>query len=186
MRRANDVSQGFGILPASAGKHDDPTYGTHHARDAAALLETIGWKPRLFSSSMKLNTQYMHTLWFDMEFTKPVTRQGALDLLRANRRIALTEKRSANQIFSFGRDHGYYGRILSQAVVAVPTVAVSGDNELVGFASRRRTETRWPPRFAALWLMEPDFDRHERPPFSTGSSSGRSEDRRVQGRLSRG
>ncbi len=38
--------------------------------------------------------------------------------LKANRRIALTERRSSNQIFSFGRDHGYYGRILSQAVIS--------------------------------------------------------------------
>ena len=47
---------------------------------------------------------------------------NALERLRDNHRIAITEKRSANQIFSFGRDHGYYGRILSQAVVAAPVV----------------------------------------------------------------
>ena len=134
MRRANDVSQDSSFAPApSAGKHDDPQYGTHHARDASRLLETLGWKPRLFSSAMKLNTQYMHSLWFDLSFTKPMTKQQAMDRLRANRRIAITEKRSSNQIFSFGRDHGYYGRILSQAVVAAPTITTNGDREVLGF-----------------------------------------------------
>ena len=161
MRRANDVSQDSSFSPApSAGKHDDPLYGTHHARDASRLLETIGWKPRLFSSAMKLNTQYMHSLWFDLEFTEPTTREKTLDRLRANRRLALTEKRSSNQIFSFGRDHGYYGRILSQAVVAAPTVTMAGDREVVGFCFTPQDGNSLASSIAAaLWLMEPDFDR---------------------------
>jgi glyceraldehyde-3-phosphate dehydrogenase/erythrose-4-phosphate dehydrogenase len=164
MRRANDVSQDSSFAPApSAGKHDDPTFGTHHARDASRLLETIGWKPRLFSSAMKLNTQYMHSLWFDVEFSRSMTKEKALDKLRANRRIALTEKRSANQIFSFGRDHGYYGRILSQAVVVTPTITASGDREVVGFCFTPQDGNSLASSIsAALWLMEPGVDRRER------------------------
>ncbi len=82
---------------------------------------------------MKLNTQYMHSLWFDMEVAQPTSKEKVFAKLRANRRIALTERRSSNQIFSFGRDHGYYGRILSQAVISAPTVAVKGDREIIGF-----------------------------------------------------
>ena len=161
MRRANDVSQDSGFSPApSAGKHDDPVYGTHHARDASRLLETIGWKPRLFSSAMKLNTQYMHSLWFDLELREPTTREKTLEKIRANRRIAITEKRSSNQIFSFGRDHGYYGRILSQAVVAAPTLTLAGDREIVGFCFTPQDGNSLASSIvAALWLMEPDFDR---------------------------
>jgi glyceraldehyde-3-phosphate dehydrogenase type II len=164
MRRANDVSQDSSFAPApSAGKHDDAVYGTHHARDASRLLETIGWKPKLFSSAMKLNTQYMHSLWFDLELAHPMTKEKALDRLRANRRIAMTEKRSSNQIFSFGRDHGYYGRILSQAVVASPTVTVNGDREVVGFCFTPQDGNSLASSItAALWLMEPDFNRQER------------------------
>lgn len=163
MRRANDVSQDSSFVPApSAGKHDDPLYGTHHARDASRLLETIGWKPKLFSSAMKLNTQYMHCLWFNLEFNRATTREKTLEKLRANRRIALTEKRSSNQIFSFGRDHGYYGRILSQAVVASPTVTLSGDREVVGFCFTPQDGNSLASSIvAALWLMEPGFD-HQR------------------------
>jgi len=161
MRRSNDVSQDSSFAPApSAGKHDDPKFGTHHARDAALLLATSGWKPKLFSSAMKLNTQYMHSLWFDLELAGPVTRESALEKLKANRRIAITEKRSSNQIFSFGRDHGYYGRILSQAVVAAPTLTINGDREIVGFCFTPQDGNSLASSIAAaLWLMEPDFDR---------------------------
>jgi glyceraldehyde-3-phosphate dehydrogenase (NAD(P)) len=164
MRRANDVSQDTGFSPApSAGKHDDPKFGTHHARDASRLLETIGWTPKLFSSAMKLNTQYMHSLWFDMEFSRPLTKEKAIAKLHANRRIAMTEKRSANQIFSFGRDHGYYGRILSQAVVVTPTITVSGDREVIGFCFTPQDGNSLASSIsAALWLMEPEADRRER------------------------
>ncbi|HEY3202793.1 MAG TPA: hypothetical protein VGL03_03935 [Thermoanaerobaculia bacterium] len=157
MRRANDVSQDSGFAPApSVGKHDDAEFGTHHARDASALLSTIGWKPPIFSSAMKLNTQYMHSLWFDMEVSKPTTREKVLSQLRCNRRIAVTERRSANQIFSFGRDHGYYGRILSQAVISAPTMSVKG-REIIGFCFTPQDGNSLASSIkAALWLMEPD------------------------------
>lgn len=164
MRRANDVSQDSGFNPApSAGKHDDPQFGTHHARDASNLLATIGWKPRLFSSAMKLNTQYMHSLWFDLEFSEPMSKAAALERLHANHRIAVTEKRSSNQIFSFGRDHGYYGRILSQAVVAAPTLTNSSEREIVGFCFTPQDGNSLASSIAAaLWLMEPDYNRRDR------------------------
>ncbi len=158
MRRANDVSQDSGFAPApSAGKHDDPEFGTHHARDASALLSTLGWKPPIFSSAMKLNTQYMHSLWFDMEVSEATSRDKVLARLRANKRIAVTERRSANQIFSFGRDHGYYGRILSQAVISAPTVSVNGDNEIIGFCFTPQDGNSLASSIhAALWLMDPE------------------------------
>jgi glyceraldehyde-3-phosphate dehydrogenase type II len=158
MRRANDVSQDSGFAPApSAGKHDDPEFGTHHARDASALLSTIGWQPPIFSSAMKLNTQYMHSLWFDMEIAQPTSKEKVFAKLRANRRIALTERRSSNQIFSFGRDHGYYGRILSQAVISAPTVSVKGDHEIIGFCFTPQDGNSLASSIrAALWLMEPE------------------------------
>ncbi|HTD52927.1 MAG TPA: hypothetical protein VK780_07880, partial [Thermoanaerobaculia bacterium] len=65
--------------------------------------------------------------------------------------------------FSFGRDHGYYGRILSQAVVAAPTLANSGEKELVGFCFTPQDGNSLASSItAALWLMDPDYDRKER------------------------
>lgn len=134
MRRANDVSDVKSFIAApEAGKHDDPEFGTHHARDAYHLFQTVGEKLNLFSSAIKINTQYMHTLWFDLELNHDTTLEEVKAALRNNPRVACTNKRSVNQIFSFGRDHGYYGRILSQTVVPTSTLTVPSSRKIVGF-----------------------------------------------------
>ena len=134
MRRANDVSDTKSFLAApEAGKHDDPAFGTHHARDAYHLFATLGEKLNLFSSSIKLNTQYMHTLWFDLELAHDTSLEEVKSALRKNPRVAVTNKRAVNQIFSFGRDHGYFGRILSQTVVPTSTLTVPSPRKIVGF-----------------------------------------------------
>jgi glyceraldehyde-3-phosphate dehydrogenase type II len=134
MRRANDVSDTKSFIAApEAGKHDDPTFGTHHAHDSHKLFKTLGVDLNLYSSAIKLNTQYMHTLWFDLELSHGTSPEEVKSLLRNHPRIAVTNKRAVNTIFSFGRDHGYYGRILSQTVVPVSTIAVPTPNKVVGF-----------------------------------------------------
>ena len=40
--------------------------GTHQGRDAHELFKTIGLDLNIFSSALKLNTQYMHTIHFDL------------------------------------------------------------------------------------------------------------------------
>jgi glyceraldehyde-3-phosphate dehydrogenase type II len=134
MRRANDVSDTKSFIAApEAGKHDDPEFGTHHARDAYHVFQTLGEKLNLFSSAIKLPTQYMHTLWFDLELRHDTTLEEVKAALRSNPRIATTNKRAVNQIFSFGRDHGYYGRILSQTVIPTSTLTVPNPRRIVGF-----------------------------------------------------
>jgi glyceraldehyde-3-phosphate dehydrogenase type II len=134
MRRANDVSDTKEFIAApQAGKHDDAVFGTHHARDSYHLFQTIGEKLNLYSSAIKINTQYMHTLWFDLDLGHDTTLEEVKARLRNNPRVACTNKRAVNQIFSFGRDHGYYGRILSQTVVPLTTLAVASPRKVVGF-----------------------------------------------------
>ncbi|MBK5260682.1 MAG: hypothetical protein JJE51_13920 [Thermoanaerobaculia bacterium] len=134
MRRANDVSDSKSFLASpQAEKHDDAEFGTHHARDAYHLFQTLGEKLNLFSSAIKINTQYMHTLWFDLELKNETTLEEVKAKLRNNPRVAVTNKRSVNQIYSFGRDHGYYGRILSQTVMPISTLAMPNPKKVVGF-----------------------------------------------------
>ncbi len=161
MRRANDVTQADKFIPApSVGKHDDPEFGTHHARDAHHLFNTLGKDLNLFSSAVKLNTQYMHSIWFQMAFTRETDRDEVIERLEANHRVALTDKREANLIFSFGRDHGYYGRILSQTVVVVPTVTVRHGRECVGFCfTPQDGNSLLSSVAAALWIIEPDWEK---------------------------
>ncbi|HCX22221.1 MAG TPA: hypothetical protein DHN29_09920 [Cytophagales bacterium] len=126
IRRANDVSQkGNFIASPSVGNHDVMKFGTHHAQDVHDLFETMGEEVHIFSSAMKTNSQYMHVIRFSIGIRGDVTHDDVLDKLNANKFIALTHKTCANQIFSFGRDHGYYGRIYNQGVLSIPTLHVT-------------------------------------------------------------
>lgn len=158
MRRANDITQTDGFIPApSVGKHDDPDFGTHHARDAYHVFKTLDRDLNLFSSAVKLNTQYMHSIWFDLILNRDTTRDEMEERLRGNARVAVTDKRHANLIFSFGRDHGYYGRILSQTVVVLPTLTVRRKREVVGFCfTPQDGNSLLSSVAAALWLIDPD------------------------------
>ena len=134
IRRANDLSQTSNFVPSpQVGKHGDEIFGTHHARDAHLLFDTMNIKLNLFSSAMKLNTQYMHIQHFYLKVKNPTTMQSIISKFEKNDRIALTDKVNSNEVFSFGRDHGHFGRILNQSVVSVPSLNLRNGNEITGF-----------------------------------------------------
>ena len=164
MRRSNDISQADGFVPApNVGKHEDPNFGTHHARDAHHVFETLDLDLNLFSSAVKLNTQYMHSIWFNLELTRDITLDEVKKRLRDNPLVAVTDKRYANLIFSFGRDHGYYGRILSQTVAVMPTLAVRHKREVDGFCfTPQDGNSLLSSLAAALWLIDPEPDNMQR------------------------
>jgi glyceraldehyde-3-phosphate dehydrogenase (NAD(P)) len=158
MRRANDISQdgGFVASPTVEG-HKDSKFGTHHARDAHRLFETLGYDLNLYSSAVKLNTQYMHSIHFALTLDRDITLEEAKERLMANTRVAVTHKTSSNQVFSFGRDHGYFGRIMSQTVVALDTLAVRNGNEIVGFSFTPQDGNPLLSTVAAmLWYLDAD------------------------------
>jgi len=138
MRRANDVSQDGGYIASpTVGVHKDAEFGTHHAEDVYDLLKTVGKAPNIFSSALKVNSQYMHMVRFNVVIEGEITRQEVIEGLLLNPFVALTHKDSSNQVFSFGRDHGFYGRTYNQAVVHVPSLHVSranGNTRIVGFS----------------------------------------------------
>ena len=134
IRRANDISQAKSFIPSpEVGTHKDAKMGTHHAVDVYHLYKTLGIELNVFSSALKLNTQYMHSIWYDLKLNKKITKDEAVQKFIDNPRVAITYKQSANLVFSFGRDHGHYGRILDQTVISIPTIHVLNDNEVIGF-----------------------------------------------------
>jgi glyceraldehyde-3-phosphate dehydrogenase (NAD(P)) len=134
MRRANDISQVKDFCPGpQVGSHKDGKFGTHHARDASYLFQTKGLELNLFSSAVKLNTQYMHSLWFDLRLKRPTNLESLKTRIKANDRIAVTEKKDANTVFSFGRDQGHFGRILNQTVIPLSTMTMPNEHRVVGF-----------------------------------------------------
>ncbi len=134
IRRANDVSQSKGFIASpQVGTHSDEKYGTHHAKDASLLFNTMGYELDLFSSAIKINTQYMHILHFNLLLDKTFSINEVIDRFKENDRIAITNKIDSCEVFSFGRDHGHYGRILNQAVISLPSLHIKNGNELSGF-----------------------------------------------------
>lgn len=134
LRRANDISQDGSFVPSpQVNRHKDERFGTHHARDAWHLFNVLGYDLNLFSSALKVNSQYMHAVHFNIKVNNPTSVGAILETLKADDRVALTYKNSANTVFSFGRDYGHYGRILNQAVMIVPTLMVRDRREVVGF-----------------------------------------------------
>jgi len=133
IRRTNDISQSSGFVPSpEVGTHNDER-GTHHARDVWHLYNTLGLDLDVFSSAMKVNTQYMHAIWFDIAVKKETSTEEIIDNFINEPRVAVTNKKLANLVFSFGRDHGHYGRILNQTVAVLPTIFVRNKHEVVGF-----------------------------------------------------
>jgi glyceraldehyde-3-phosphate dehydrogenase (NAD(P)) len=134
IRRANDISQQKSFIPSpEVGIHKDEKMGTHHAVDVNYLYKTLGIELNVFSSALKVNTQYMHSIWFDLKLNKKITKDDAIQKFIDNPKVAVTYKKAANLVFSFGRDHGHYGRILDQTVVIIPTIHCLNNNEIIGF-----------------------------------------------------
>ncbi len=158
IRRSNDISQVGGFVPSpDVGKHGDPVFGTHHARDAYHLFRTRGLDLNLFSSAIKTNTQYMHCIYFNLNLKRAVTLEEVQERLRADTKICLTRKQSACEVFSFGRDHGYFGRILNQTVIVEPSLAVRKGHEVVGFCFTPQDGNSLLSSFAAVcWYLDPD------------------------------
>lgn len=159
IRRSNDISQDTKFLPSpEVGSHGDAKFGTHHARDAWHLFHTMGHDLKLFSSAIKLNTNLMHTLQFHLKVRKPVTHAELMQRCKDNDRIAMSYKKTANSIFSFGRDHGFYGRILNQTVIPYNGIHVSEDGtEITGFCFTPQDGNSLLSSVAAsVWALYPD------------------------------
>jgi len=134
LRRASDISQNGGFIPSvDVDKHKDSSFGTHHAHDVYWLYKTIGLDLNIFSSAIKINTQYMHSIWFDLHLKSDIDIDEVEKRFKRNRRVSVTYKTLSSLVFSFGRDHGYFGRILNQTVVVLPTITVRNGNEVIGF-----------------------------------------------------
>jgi glyceraldehyde-3-phosphate dehydrogenase (NAD(P)) len=71
--------------------------------------------------------------------------------------VALTQKTMSSPIFSFGRDHGYFGRLLNQTVVSVPTLTVRDGHEITGFCFTPQDGNSLLSSIAAsAWFLDPD------------------------------
>ena len=157
VRRANDISQKDGFIPSpQVGIHNNENYGSHHAADAAGLFSTLGMNLNLFSSAMKINSQYMHVLWFNLKVKEPITLNDVKEKLHNNKHIAVTTKDLTSTVFSFGRDHGHYGRIMNQTVVVEQSLHIRNEHEISGFCfTPQDGNSIFSSISAAEWMLYP-------------------------------
>ena len=121
----------------------------------------MGHDINVFSSAVKVNTQYMHSIHFSVTLDQEITLDEVRDRLAANTRVAVTKKRSANEVFSFGHDHGYFGRILSQTVISADTLAIKGNDTVVGFCFTPQDGNPLLSTVSAmLWYLDPSELEH--------------------------
>ena len=104
----------------------------------------------------------MHSIWFNLRVRRGVTRDEVLEKLQANKYVALTEKTMASTVFSFGRDHGYFGRLLNQTVVSMPTLIVRDGHEITGFCfTPQDGNSLLSSITAAAWFLDADaYEKH--------------------------
>jgi glyceraldehyde-3-phosphate dehydrogenase (NAD(P)) len=98
----------------------------------------------------------MHVVWFHLRVKEPTTMTQVMDKFEKNPLIALTEKDMTSTVFSFGRDHGHFGRILNQTVVVVQTLNVRNNTEITGFCFTPQDGNSLLSSIAATeWFMYP-------------------------------
>ncbi len=157
IRRATDISQISAIASPQVNDHKYEEYGTHHAKDAVDLFRTMDMDLNMFSSAMKIPSQYMHILWFNLKVQEPTSLNQVMDKLEANPLVAMTSKDMTGTVFSFGRDHGHFGRILNEAVMVEQTLSVKNDHEITGFCFTPQDGNSLLSSIAATeWFLYPD------------------------------
>jgi hypothetical protein len=153
-RQRHHADQGLRPAP-QVGKHDDPEFGTHHARDAYHVFETLG-VTSTSSRARSSSTPSTCTRSGSASCSTATPRRGDGERLRGQPAGGGDRQAQRNEIFSFGRDHGYYGRILSQTVVVLPTLLVRRNRELYGFCfTPQDGNSLLSSVAAALWLIDP-------------------------------
>lgn len=168
IRRANDVSNEKGFIASpEVGKHKDAKFGTHHARDVYHLYKTLGYDLDLFSSAVKIPTQYMHTIYFHLGLKNKTSKEEVLKRWGEYPYAAITHKQIANMVYSFGRDHGHWGRLLDQAILVAPTLWVSPNGrEVAGYCfTPQDGNSLLSSVSATAFLLDPKGYRETMKPF---------------------
>ena len=79
-----------------------------------------------------------------------------IDKFEKNPLVALTEKNMTSTVFSFGRDHVNFGRILNKTVVVFQNLNVRNNTDITGFCFTPQDGNSLLSTIAATeWFMYP-------------------------------
>ncbi|EQA46756.1 hypothetical protein LEP1GSC050_0933 [Leptospira broomii serovar Hurstbridge str. 5399] len=108
--------------------------GTHHGRLLNEVYASLGFKISLSSSSITINSPYMHLIRFRLKLKREIKLEDVINKIQTDPFLSVTDLISTNSIFSSGRDRGLYGRIFSHAVFPLASLEVRG-KEIRGYAA---------------------------------------------------
>ena len=99
----------------------------------------------------------MHEVYFNLFLKRAVSLEEVIRRLTSNPRVALTQKNLSSLVFSFGRDHGLFGRILNQTVVPIQSLTVREGREVIGFCFTPQDGNSLLSSLAAAeWFLYPE------------------------------
>lgn len=109
-------------------------WGTHHSRLLNELYSQVKVRLPVTSSSVTINSPYMHLVRFRFRLKKAIKKETVLKRIQNDPYLSTTDLISTNSIFSSGRDRGLYGRIFSHAVIPLGSLEVL-EKEIRGYAA---------------------------------------------------
>ena len=95
------------------------------------------------SNAFGISTSKIDKL-FNLSFEDNIDLENISDDLENSEFLMSTEKLSSNKVFSFGRDHGYHGRLLSHGIIAKESLHVKNNN-LTGYCFTPQDGTHYYP-----------------------------------------
>lgn len=128
VRRSEDIGNHERLVSGNVVARNRSNYGTHHANDAAALLETINIKLDILSSDITTPSQLLHGLRFNLKLKEAVEVESNPSSL-----ISHTEYFDSNRIFEIGRRDSFQGRLYSHSIIVSNNIIKKKDR-IVGWA----------------------------------------------------
>lgn len=137
VRRSEDVGSHERLVSGTVVANHRDEDGTHHARSARRLFETLGLSPSLSTSDVTTPSQLLHTLRFSVRLRGSWEEERLQRVVQGERLLATTSKFDANRVFELGRRYGFQGRLFAHAIVVSNNLHLRSDagaTELRGWA----------------------------------------------------
>lgn len=136
VRRSEDIGQHERLVTANViSRHQNETYGTHHATDVNDLYLTQDIKLNIQSSDITTPSQLLHSVRFNLKFRDEISLNTIKNNFSDDEYVSTTQKYDSNVVFELGRRYSPYGRIYSQVIINENNLLIDkNSNSIKGWA----------------------------------------------------
>jgi hypothetical protein len=132
IRRDADIAKNDPHVTGPLFQFPKHPFGTHHSYYLQEFYKKLGMELNVTSSSVTINSPYMHTIRFKITSKDGFDIQKILKKAEEDPFVAVSDSDSTNAIFALGRDIGYNGRIFYHSILLKNTLHYA-QNALTGF-----------------------------------------------------